>query len=193
MAEIEVEFTLGSLALSSSSYWMKSVCPSVTSVQVCVSFTSITCVAVFIVYLTPVRQGRLSTYCKWVDKGIMQSCNVSEYRCILQGAVVVILCPSVGLSVGHMRTSIFVPCAGSQWLLLHHSPQLWHTLKSYFSCSGEGGRMLSLGLITLRIIDTVLTPLHEPCYNHVLQCVYNYNDIHLNVMHSCMPSCFSCV
>ena len=53
--------------------------------------------------------------------------------------------------------------------------------------------MLSLGLITLKIIDTVLTPLHEPCYNHVLQCVYNYNDMHLNLIHACMPSCFSCI
>ena len=170
---------------------MKSVCPTVTSVQVCVSFTSITCIDVFIVYLTPVKKRRLSTYCKWVDRGMMQSCNVSESRCILQGAVVVIWYPTVGLNVGHMRTCIFVPCAGSQWLLLHHSPQLWHTLKSYFSCSGEGGCMLSLGLITLKIIDTVLTPLHEPCYNHVLQCVYNYNDMHLNLIHACMPSCFS--
>lgn len=53
--------------------------------------------------------------------------------------------------------------------------------------------MLSLGLITLKIIDTVLTPLHEPCYNHALQCVYNYNDMHLNLIHACMPSCFSCI
>lgn len=37
--------------------------------------------------------------------------------------------------------------------------------------------MLSLGLITLKIIDTVLTPLHEPCYN-LCWCVYNYNDMH---------------